>query len=323
MSNDAHYVMVTGASGFVGRHLCSKLVVDGWQVRAVLRNLAKSLKSTDSVTISQLDGQTSWAEALQDVDVVIHLAALVHVRSDFSSNSLSVFRKVNVSGTLHLASQAAKAGVKRFIYISSIKVNGELTMLERPFTESDIANPQDAYSMSKFEAEQGLLLLAKETDMEIVIIRPPLVYGVGVKANFANIMRALQRGIPLPFGAIANKRSFVYVGNLVSLITCCINHPAAANQVFLVSDNYDLSTTELLHVCAMALGVRARLLPVPKKIIELFASLVGCRRLARRLCGSLQVDIRKAHSLLGWTPPYSVVDGLKETATGILRSDTE
>jgi len=204
--------------------------------------------------------------------------------------------------------------VKRFIYISSVKVNGEHTEIGKPFLEEDAANPQDAYGFSKFEAEQGLLKIAQKTGMEVVIIRPPLVYGVGVKANFASMMLAVKRGIPLPLGAIRNKRSFVYVGNLVSFILCCVDHPSAANQVFLVSDGCDLSTTELLRGCAAALGVKSRLLPVPQRLIELGAAMLGKRDVAQRLCGNLQVDITKARTLLGWTPPVSVADGLKATA---------
>ena len=187
------------------------------------------------------------------------------------------------------------------------------------FKESDMANPQDAYGLSKFEAEQGLLSIAQETGMEVVIIRSPLVYGQGVKANFASMMRVVKRGIPLPLGAIHNSRSFVYVGNLVSLITTCMYHPEAANQVFLVSDGCDLSTPQLLQACATALGVKSRLWRVPQRFIEGFAVLVGKRDVAQRLCGNLQVDITKARSLLGWTPPISVADGLKATAKAFKR----
>ncbi|MDP1614727.1 MAG: NAD-dependent epimerase/dehydratase family protein [Methylococcales bacterium] len=189
------------------------------------------------------------------------------------------------------------------------------------FSEVDIPNPQDAYGISKFEAEQGLLQIAQQTGMEVVIIRPPLVYGAGVKANFASMMRAVKKGIPLPLGAIHNKRSFVYVGNLVSFIIKCMDHPAAANEVFLVSDGHDLSTTELLQACAIALGVKARLLPVPQKLIEIGAALIGKKDVAQRLCGNLQVDITKARELLGWEPPFSVADGLKATVMGLVQGE--
>ena len=232
---------------------------------------------------------------------------------DKAENALDEFRKVNVDGTLNLAAQAAKAGVKRFVFISSVKVCGEHTALGSPFTERDVPNPQDAYGLSKLEAENGLVKIAQQSNMEIVIIRPPLVYGAGVKANFLSMIRAIKRGIPLPLGAIYNKRSFVYVGNLVSLIACCINHPAAANQVFLISDDHDLSTTELLQECAFALGVKSRLLPMPQKLIEVGATLLGKKKVSQRLCGNLQVDISKAKVLVDWKPPYSFKQGIAKT----------
>jgi len=224
------------------------------------------------------------------------------------------FRRVNVEGTLQLARQAAVAGVRRFVFISSIKVNGEDTTQGIPFSPDGAREPKDAYGTSKCEAEQGLQALAAETDMEVVIIRPVLVYGPGVKANFLSMMRWLSRGIPLPFGAIHNKRSLVALDNLVDLIVTCIDHPAAANQVFLVSDGEDLSTTDLLRRMASALGKPARLLPVPAWLLEFGARLLGKQDLAQRLCGSLQVDISKTRELLGWTPPVSVDEGLRKTA---------
>jgi nucleoside-diphosphate-sugar epimerase len=263
----------------------------------------------------------NWSAALDGIDVVVHLAARVHVMRETVSDPLSVFRETNVAGTLNLASQAAAAGVHRFVFISSIKVNGEHPKGDKPFTETDTPNPQDAYGISKLEAEQGLLKIAQETGMEVVIIRPPLVYGAGVKANFLSMMRAIRKGIPLPLGAIHNKRSFVYTGNLVSLILKCIDHPAAANQVFLVSDGHDLSTTELLKECAVALDVKSRLLPVPQKLIEIGAAMLGKANVAQRLCGNLQVDITKARTLLGWEPPFSVADGLKKTAAALCDMD--
>ncbi len=313
-------VLVTGANGFVGRSLCLALPDDGHGVLAAVRSLNKQVVGVDQVLITSIGKTTDWSSALQNVDVVVHLAARVHVMNEVAVDALAEFRKVNVEGTLNLANQAAKAGVKRFVFVSSIKVNGEHTLADCPFTANDDANPQDPYGISKHEAEQGLLLIAQQTGMEVVIIRPPLVYGAGVKANFASMMRVVKRGIPLPLGAIHNKRSFVYVGNLVSLIVRCIDHPAAANQVFLVSDGCDLSTTELLQKCAVALGVKARLLPVPQKLLVFSLALLGKRAVAQRLCGNLQVDISKAHSLLGWEPPVSVEDGLKATALGLIES---
>ena len=312
-------VLITGASGFVGRSLCAELPRQGHPVRVAVRSANVHLDEFERAIISSIDRGTDWSAALGDVSVVIHLASRVHVMNDKVADPLAEFRKVNVDGTLKLAQQSAKVGVKRFIFISSIKVNGEHTELGKPFTELAAANPQDAYGISKHEAEQGLLLIAQQTGMEVVIIRPPLVYGAAVKANFASMMMAVKRGIPLPLGAIHNKRSFVYVSNLVSLIMCCVDHPAAANHVFMVSDGQDLSTTELLQGCAEALGVKSRLLPMPQKLVEACAILLGKRALAQRLCGNLQVDITNTRELLGWEPPFSVAEGLKATATGMTK----
>jgi nucleoside-diphosphate-sugar epimerase len=303
-------VLMTGATGFVGKSLVATLNAE-YQVRLAVRVPTGNGEQKDCFFIGNIDGSADWHDALDGVDVVIHLAARVHVMNEVETDPLAEFRKVNVEGTLNLAWQAAKAGVMRFIFISSVKVNGEHTDTGKPFTETDSVNPQDAYGISKFEAEQGLLQIAKQTGMEVVIIRPPLVYGAAVKANFASMMRIVKRGIPLPLGAIHNKRSFVYVENLVSLILRCIDHPAAANQVFMVSDGDDLSTTELLRECAVALDVKSRLLPVPQKIIEIVFNLLGKAYVAQRLCGNLQINITKARTLLGWEPPFSVEEGLK------------
>ena len=315
-------ILITGANGFVGRCLTQHLVSEGLSVSCAIRtDTMLDAQVARKILIPSIDGQTDWTEALSGQGVVIHLAARVHVMNDTSIDPLAEFRRINVEGTLNLARQAANAGVKRLIFISSVKVNGEHTEAGKPFVEDAAPNPQDAYGISKLEAEQGLLKIAQETGMEVVVIRPPLVYGAGVKANFASMMRAVKCGIPLPLGAIHNKRSFVYVGNLVSMIMRCIDHPAAANQVFLVSDGHDLSTTELLRCCAVALRVKARLLPVPQKFIEVCANLLGKRAVAQRLCGNLQLDITKASTMLGWTPPFSVADGLQVTAIDLLNTD--
>jgi nucleoside-diphosphate-sugar epimerase len=315
-------ILVTGASGLVGRNLCTELVRQKHLVMAVVRAKNGKINSLlQTATISSIDANTDWSTALHNIDVVVHLAARVHVMNDLVADPLAEFRKVNVEGTLNLAMQATKAGVKRFIFISSVKVNGEHTEIGIPFTETFAANPQDAYGQSKLEAEQGLLLLAQQTGIEIVIIRPPLVYGPGVKANFSRVLRMVERGIPMPLGAIYNQRSFVYVGNLVSLITRCLDHPAAANQLFLVSDGHDLSTTELLRACALALGVKSWLLPIPQRLIELAAALLGRRAIAQRLCGNLQVDISKARILLDWKPVVSVADGLNATALSLMQGE--
>jgi nucleoside-diphosphate-sugar epimerase len=314
-------VLVTGANGFIGNYLCKELNHAGYTAFSATRNVYAQIDVSKRFVIGSINLDTDWVSCLNSVDVVVHLAARVHMMNDTSVDPLAEFRKVNVDGTLNLARQAADAGVKRFIFVSSVKVNGEQTEAGKPFNENSVPDPQDAYGVSKFEAEQGLLKIAQETGMEVVIIRPPLVYGAGVKANFASMMRAVKRGIPLPLGAIRNQRSFVYVGNLVSIIMRCIDHPAAANQVFMVSDGHDLSTTELLRACASALGVKARLLPVPQKLLELGATVLGKRAVAQRLCGNLQVDISKARSLLGWNPPFSVADGLNATALGLFKMD--
>jgi nucleoside-diphosphate-sugar epimerase len=312
MNSALRPLLVTGATGFVGKSLCMKLRQENLPIRMAVRS---NLLTTECCTrVGNIDANTDWAEALLGVNVVFHLASRVHILNETVADPLEEFRKVNVDGTLNLARQAAMAGVKRFIFVSSIKVNGEYTNTDKPFKETDIPNPQDAYGISKLEAEQGLMMIAKQSDMEIVIIRPPLVYGAGVKANFANMMRMLKHCIPLPLGAIHNKRSFVYIDNLVSLIMKCVEHPAAANQVFFVSDGNDLSTPELLRSCASALGSKSRLVPIPQKLIEFCAAIICKKEVARRLCGNLQVDIAKARTLLDWTPPVTTEAGLKATA---------
>jgi len=305
-------LLVTGANGFVGHELCAELIRGQYSVRAMVRDESSAkVPGCVDIQIAGIRPKTNWATALQDVDVVVHLAARVHVMRDTEADPLTAFRAVNVDGTLNLASQAAAAGVKRFVFISSVKVNGELTQPGGAFTEIDAPNPQDPYGQSKHEAEQGLCQLAADTGMEVVIIRPPLVYGPGVKANFAALMRAVQRGWPLPLGAVHNQRSLVALGNLVDFIITCVTHPQAADQTFLVSDGQDLSTTELVRGMARAAGVPARFLPVPVWALQAGAALLGKGDAVQRLCGNLQVDISKARSLLGWVPPVSVEEGLR------------
>lgn len=319
MSGFSQRVLVTGASGFIGAALLERLVDSGFQPLAALRDSSKCVSA--DVPVIYMDGLLStmdWSSALWNVQCVIHAAARVHVMRDQASDPLKEFRKVNVEGTLELARQAAEAGVRRFIFISSIKVNGECTELGRAYTADDVPAPIDPYGISKLEAEQGLFALAVKTGMEVVIIRPVLVYGPGVKANFRNMMSWLDRGIPLPLGAIHNKRSLVALDNLVDLIVTCIDHPAAANQVFLASDGEDLSTVELLMRLGGALGKPARLLPVPAAWLKGVACLLGRRGIAMRLCGSLVVDIEKTRRLLDWTPPVRVSDALNKTARHFL-----
>jgi nucleoside-diphosphate-sugar epimerase len=312
-------VLVTGANGFVGRCLCDMLLGRGTSVRAAIRGLEHFRTDIDRWTWDGLTSQTDCLPALAEVDTVVHLAARVHVMQETTADPLAEFRRVNVQGTLNLAQQAATAGVRRFVFVSSVKVNGESTPLGSPFKAEDGSAPLDAYGVSKMEAEHGLREIAADTGMEVVIIRPPLVYGPGVKANFRAMMRWLSWGVPLPLGAINNKRSLVALDNLVDLIVTCISHPAAANQTFLVSDGEDLSTTQLLRRMGQAMGKPARLIPVPPALLKAGAALVGKPELAQRLCGSLQVDISKTRELLGWNPPISVDEGLRRAAEGFRR----
>ena len=301
--------LVTGATGFVGYAVSTELAQRKHDVRRAARNLAGS--DGGYFELGDIGPSTNWFGALEGVDAVVHLAARVHVMHDTEADPLTVFRAVNVEGTLNLARQAAAAGVRRFVFVSSIKVNGESTLPGQPFTADDKPAPLDAYSVSKMEAEQGLRQIAAQTGMAVVIIRPPLVYGPGVKANFAALMRAVQRGWPLPLGAVHNRRSLMALDNLVDFIVTCLSHPQAANQTFLVSDGQDLSTTELVRGMAQAAGVPAHLLPVPVWALQAGASLLGKGDAVQRLCGNLQVDKSKARSLLGWVPPVSVEEGLR------------
>jgi nucleoside-diphosphate-sugar epimerase len=317
-------ILLTGASGFVGRALYPVLKLHG-SVLIVLRDMTQCL-CTEGVDVvrASLSPDHDWSGAMARVSIVIHCAARVHVMKDEDADALSEFRRVNVDGTLRLARQAAEAGVRRFLFLSSIKVHGEHSLPGKPFAVDQLPKPADPYGISKREAEEGLSALSQETGMEVVIIRPPLVYGPGVKANFLSMMRWLWRGVPLPLGGVtANRRSLVALDNLVDLIVTCIGHPAAANKTFLVSDGEDLSTTELLRRMGKALGKPARLIPVPDGLLKMAASIVGKRELSQRLCGSLQVDISKTRELLGWKPPVSVDEGLQRTAEHWLKSEAE
>lgn len=307
-------ILITGATGFVGKALLQRLLADNDKshrfVVAVRNATLLWPEQVLPIETGDMDPLTDWSIALAGVTVVVHSAARVHVMQDTVSDPLTSFRYVNVDGTLNLARQAAAAGVKRFVFISSVKVNGESTPLGCAF-DSDSFNPQDAYGQSKHEAELGLRQVGADTGMNVVIIRSPLVYGPGVKANFAALKRLVLSGWPLPLGAVHNLRSLVALDNLVDFIEICITHPKAVNQTFLVSDGQDLSTTELVRSMAQAAGVSVRLLPVPVWALQAVASLLGKGDVAKRLCGNLQIDISKARRILGWVPPVSVQEGLR------------
>lgn len=302
-------VMLTGANGFVGSALISRLESRS-DVR-VISAVRNGELGADCIAVGDIHGRTDFTEALAQVDVVIHAAARAHIMRDEVSEPLAEYRKVNVEGTLNLARQAIAAGVRRFIFLSSIKVNGEATVNGKKFSARDVPAPEDAYGVSKLEAEQGLLKLSAESGMEVVIIRPPLVYGPGVKGNFASMIKLVDKGLPLPLGAIHNKRSLVGINNLVDLINRCLDHPAAANQIFLAGDDRDLSTTELLRGVGEAMGKPARLISVPSGLLRLGAGFLGRKAIAQRLLGSLQVDISETCNQLDWQPPSTVEDGLR------------
>ncbi len=308
-------VLVTGANGFVGQSLLLRL--NGMSGVTAIGSVRRAAMVADAhaplVTMGDLSAQTDWSEALAGVRAIVHTAARVHVMADTATDPLEEFRRVNVQGTLKLARQAAAAGVRRFVFVSSVGVNGAETF-QRPFTVHDEVAPHSPYAVSKYEAELGLQALAAETGMEVVIIRPPLVYGPNAPGNFGSLMRWLRRGIPLPLGTIHNQRSLVALDNLVDLILTCITHPAAANQTFLVSDGEDVSTTELLRRMGQALGRPERLIPVPASWLKVAACLVGKGDVAQRLCGSLQVDISKTRELLDWVPIVSLDEGLRRAA---------
>lgn len=305
-------VLITGASGFVGQAVAKALSLNGHEIVRTVRK-----KQIDALTVGDIGPETNWEEALNKCGVVIHLAARVHVMNEKSLDPMTEFRRVNVEGSAALARQAAAAGVKRFIFLSSIKVNGEYTESGQPFTASDAPRPEDSYGISKYEAEKILQAIASETGMEVVIIRPPLVYGPGVKANFESMMHWLSRGLPLPLAAITeNRRSLVAIDNLVDLVMTCLDSPNAANQTFLVSDGEDLSTAQLLERMGAAMGKPACLFYLPSALLKLGTILFNRPSTYQRLCGTLQLDITKAKQLLGWAPPVSVQEGLRRAAEG-------
>jgi UDP-glucose 4-epimerase len=308
-------ILVTGAAGFVGRALTARLA-PRTGVRAATHAAPYEWHHPNLTAFhgKLLSPEEDWSTELDGVDAVVHCAARVHVMRE-SGGDAAAYRRINVEGTLNLARQAAAAGARRFIFLSSIKVNGECTLPDRPFTADQAPAPSDPYGISKLEAEQGLRALARDSGLEVVIVRPCLVYGPGVKANFLTLMRILARGWPLPFGAVTrNRRSFVALDNLVDLLALCIDHPAAANRTFLVSDGEDLSTADWLERLGAALGRPARLFSVPAGWLEAAAAALGRADESRRLCQSLQVDMRQTREMLGWTPPLGVNEGLRRAA---------
>lgn len=311
-------ILVTGANGFVGKSLCTALFSHGKAVQAAVRVADAQADDSEQVLVGSIDGATDWSDALRDVDVVIHLAARVHIMYDNALDALAEYRKVNVHGTLNLAQQAARTGVKRFIFVSSVKVNGEQTGF-LPFVEQAIPNPKDPYGVSKWEAEQALHKISAATGLEVVIVRPPLVYGTGVKGNFAQMIKLLGKGIPLPLASVQNLRSLIYVENLVDALILCTTHSSAAGQTYLVSDGEDVSTPDLLRKLAEAMDQPARVFSCSIALLRLAGRLIGKSDQVDRLLGSLQVDSSKIKRELGWTPPFTLQEGLRATAQGVIR----
>ncbi|MDC0101072.1 SDR family oxidoreductase [Alphaproteobacteria bacterium] len=304
-------LLLTGATGFLGSRLVKAFeFAPDIDLTATIRRPVK-MRAAKTIIMQELDANTDWSEALKNQNVVIHAAARAHIMTDDAADPMLEYRRTNVDGTLNLACQAAAAGVKRFIFLSSIKVNGEETKVGRPFDADDMANPIDNYGISKAEAEKGLLKISSDTGLEVVIIRPPLVYGPNVKGNFAKLSALIAKGVPLPLAMVRNQRSFVAIDNLVDLIITCINHSKAANQIFLASDGQDLSTPELLNGMAKAMGKTTKLFPLPSSLLNLGAAMIGKKDEANRLLGSLQLDISKTRDVLDWSPVINVEEGLR------------
>lgn len=307
--------LVTGATGFIGAVLCRRMVHEGWNVRGAVRTLSDRERlppGVEAVVVDCIAPDTLRAPSLTNVDIVIHLAARTHVTREVAGDPLAAYRAMNVAGTERLARAAALAGVRRFVYLSSVKVNGEGKAVS--YTASDPPAPEDAYGTTKWEAEQVLRGIAYETGMELVIIRPPLVYGPGVKANFLELIKTIQRGVPLPFAQVRNRRSFIYNENLVDAILACCLRPEATDKTYLVSDGEEVSTPELIRRIASALGRPARLVPFPGSLLRLAGVFTGKTAAMDRLLGSLVVDSSAIRRELGWTPPFTMAEGLKKTA---------
>ncbi|MFA0156313.1 UDP-glucose 4-epimerase family protein [Vibrio sp. 10N.261.46.A3] len=311
-------LLVTGCTGFVGSRVVELAEERDWAVIPVVRKQIEPL--TNSLVIPSIDAFTDWSGAFEGVNCVVHCAARVHQMNETEQDALLAYRDTNTFGTLNLANQAVDAGVKRFVFISSIKVNGEFSEPNLPFEPNLNNTPQDPYSLSKYEAEVELAKLSEETGLEVVIIRPPLVYGPGVKANFLSMMRLIDKGIPLPFGAIKNQRSLVYLDNLSDLILTCCEHPSAPGRTFLVSDDNDVSTTQLMRTIALSMGKAPRLLPIPMSWIQAGTSVLNKQHIAQRVYGSLQVEVCLTKEVLGWEPPVTFEQGIKNTVQAYLDS---
>lgn len=306
-------ILVTGASGFVGRALCVELERRGYAVRAAVRDLSRATGLTgEIVAVGDIEADPDWSSALAGVDTVVHLAARVHVMRELATEPLSAFRALNVMATERLARAAAACGVKRFVYVSSIKVNGEATT-DKPFSSNDVPYPQDSYAVSKWEAEQVLWRVEKETGLEVAVMRPPLVYGPGVGGNFLRLLKLVERGVPLPLASIDNRRSMIYVGNLADALIACATHPAAAGNTYLVGDGEDVSTPRLIGEMARLMGRSARLWPFPPILLHSAAQLIGKAAEVERLTGFLQVDSSRIRNDLAWIPPFTLDQGLAET----------
>jgi nucleoside-diphosphate-sugar epimerase len=304
-------VLVTGANGFIGEHLCRYLDSHGYSVRAALRQYRPEWQLCEQIAVGEIDEATEWGAALEGMDAVVHLAARVHVMRESEAEPLAAFRRVNLAGSATLARQAAQAGVKRLIYLSSIKVNGERTYGE-PFRADDPPRPEDPYGISKWEAERALQQIAQETGLELVILRPVLVYGRGVKGNLARLMAMLKRDLPLPLAGISNRRNLLSIQNLLDFTRCCMNHPDAAGEIFLVADAEDLSTTQLINILAKAMGCRARLFHVPLTLLHLIGRVTGRSAMIARLTEDLQVDLTKNRAQLGWVPVVKTDRALRQ-----------
>lgn len=311
-------VLITGANGFIGRAVMARFLDEGCGVRGSVRSESLASQNENFVFVPDLSDTTDWSLVLKGINTVVHTAARVHVMNDLALEPLTEYRKINLNGTIKLANQCVEAGVERFVFLSSVKVCGERTEVGVPFKIEDDPAPVDPYGISKMETERELFALAQDTNLEIVVIRPPLVYGPGVKANFRNMMLWIDRGFPLPLGSINNKRSLVALDNLVDFIITCSVNPNAGNNSFFVSDGDDVSTPELVRYLSQALGRNSRIFSLPEAILALGAKLIGKEAAFQRLCGSLQVDISRSHSVLGWKPLVSIEEGMKRVANGYL-----